>query len=176
MTDLIERSLLTALSNLIGYRPDKAKIIGVIYDSDIPQMVKDIRAGLEIRLGDEPAKQAESLGWKNPAPDAAPGVNPENYHTVVAQYCPVDNHIPDATKKVASDLPPSLAVKPNIPWGDQTLDQLYAERGYWRRKIDDAITCGAAMSSAQEFRDKCNYWIVKREREAREVVAEDYHQ
>ncbi len=46
MTDAIERALLTALSNLSGYRPEKAKRLFVVYDSDIAQMVRDIRAGL----------------------------------------------------------------------------------------------------------------------------------
>jgi len=46
MTDPIERVLLTALFNMLPYRAPNAKIIGVIYDSDIPQLVRDIRAGL----------------------------------------------------------------------------------------------------------------------------------
>lgn len=45
--DQIERALLTALTNLSGYRPEKAKRIWVIYETDIEQMAKDIRARLE---------------------------------------------------------------------------------------------------------------------------------
>ena len=47
MTDQIERALLTALTNLSGYRPEKAKRLWVIYETDIGQMAKDIRFGLE---------------------------------------------------------------------------------------------------------------------------------
>ena len=46
MTDLIERSLLTALANMIGSRPEMPEKVWVIYDSDIPKLVRDIRAGL----------------------------------------------------------------------------------------------------------------------------------
>ena len=48
MTDQIERALLTALSNLSGFRPEKAKRLFVIYETDIEQMAKDIRAGLAV--------------------------------------------------------------------------------------------------------------------------------
>jgi hypothetical protein len=46
MTDLIERSLLTALANMISARPESPQKVFVVYDSDIPKLVKDIRAGL----------------------------------------------------------------------------------------------------------------------------------
>lgn len=46
MTDPIERALITALLNMLPYRPPNAKIIGVVYDSDMPKLVSDIRAGL----------------------------------------------------------------------------------------------------------------------------------
>ena len=126
MTDQIERALLTALSNLSGYRPENAKRVFIIYETDIPGLVRDLRAGL---AGAEPKRE------------------------------------------VANDLPPSLAAKPNIAWRDQTLDQLYAERDYWVSKTEG--TWGGAVGAAIEFRDGCNAWIRKRERE---VIAEDYHQ
>ena len=54
MTDQIERALLTALTNLSGYRPEKAKRLWVIYETDIEQMAKDIRTG----LAGEPQREA----------------------------------------------------------------------------------------------------------------------
>ena len=131
MSDPIERALLTALSNLSGFRPEKAKRVFIIYETDIPGLVRDLRAGL---AGAEPKRE------------------------------------------VVNDLPPSLAVKPNIAWRDQTLEQLYAERDYWVTKIGDATGWGGAVGSAVEFRNGCNAWISRRECEAPEVVAEDYHQ
>lgn len=64
-----------------------------------------------------------------------------------------------------TDLPPSLAAKPNIPWADQTLDQLRAERAYWQARIDEATGWGAAVGAAAGFRDQCDAWIVRRQRE-----------
>jgi hypothetical protein len=57
MSDLIERSLLTALTNMIGPRPYGGTRQWVVYDSDIPKLVKDIRAGLAGETSIEPASQ-----------------------------------------------------------------------------------------------------------------------
>ena len=57
MTDLIERSLLTALANMISARPESPQKVFVVYDSDIPKLVKDIRAGLAGETSIEPASQ-----------------------------------------------------------------------------------------------------------------------
>ena len=149
MTDQIERALLTALSNLSGYRPEKAKRLWVIYETDIEQIVKDIKAGI---VGDRTVDPK----FKGPS------LTHEEWRMVNSGEPP---------REVANDLPPSLAVKPNIAWRDQTLDQLYAERDYWVSKTEG--TWGGAVGAAIEFRDGCNAWIRKRERE---VIAEDYHQ
>lgn len=42
----IEQALLNALSNLSGFRPEKAKRLFVVYETDIEQMAKDIQASL----------------------------------------------------------------------------------------------------------------------------------
>ena len=47
MTDPIERALLAGFSNMLSYRPPNAKIAAVVYDSDMPKLVKDIRDVLE---------------------------------------------------------------------------------------------------------------------------------
>lgn len=46
MENLIERCLLAALANLSSYRPENAKRVFIIYDTDIEQIVKDIKAGI----------------------------------------------------------------------------------------------------------------------------------
>jgi hypothetical protein len=66
---------------------------------------------------------------------------------------------------MGTHLPPSLAVVPNIAWDHQTLDQLRAERAYWGARLDTAA--GPASAGAiTGFRDACDAWIAKREREA----------
>ena len=52
-------------------------------------------------------------------------------------------------------LPPSLAVKPNIPLRMQTLEQLYAERDYWLSKVSNAESWGAAHNAACSFHRAC---------------------
>ena len=42
----VEQALLNALSNLSGFRPEKAKRLFVVYETDIEQMAKDIQASL----------------------------------------------------------------------------------------------------------------------------------
>ena len=61
-------------------------------------------------------------------------------------------------------LPSSLAVTPNIPWEDQTLEQLRAERDYWAARVADAPGFASA-TAADEFRRSCEAWIAKREKE-----------
>jgi hypothetical protein len=61
-------------------------------------------------------------------------------------------------------LPPSLAVSPNIPWYDQTLDQLREERAYWDQRVRDA-SGPASAAAAAGFRDGCDRWIERREGE-----------
>lgn len=64
------------------------------------------------------------------------------------------------------NLPPSLAVSPNIPPERQTLHELKLERAYWQRKIDESAGTGGAAAMAAEFRDACDAWIRRREKEA----------
>lgn len=61
-----------------------------------------------------------------------------------------------------SDLPPSLAVKPNIPWKEQTIEQLIAERDYWQAIIDAKGSWGAAVGASAEFRDECERELKRR--------------
>ncbi len=65
-----------------------------------------------------------------------------------------------------SDLPPSLATKPNIPYESQTLSQLRAERNYWDKKIKSATSWGASLGVANSFLRICDCWIARREAEA----------
>lgn len=55
-------------------------------------------------------------------------------------------------------LPPSLAVKPNIPWEEQTLEQLIAERDYWADRVANAPGFASAKA-ADNFRKACEHWI-----------------
>ena len=50
-------------------------------------------------------------------------------------------------------LPPSLAIRPNIPPRFQTSAQLEAERDYWQYFIDTATTWSASVSFAVVCRD-----------------------
>lgn len=61
-------------------------------------------------------------------------------------------------------LPPSLAVSPNIPWDQQTIEQLEAERAYWDRRVSDAGGFSSAYA-ASRFRGACEAWIARRKRE-----------
>ena len=54
-----------------------------------------------------------------------------------------------------TNLPPSLAVSPNIPVHHQTVRELKLERDYWQSKIDAATGWSAAVGAAAEFRDDC---------------------
>ena len=65
---------------------------------------------------------------------------------------------------MTEQLPPSLQVKPNIPWEAQTIDQLKAERDYWNRMLSTAPGFASAKA-ADDFRRACESWIAKRERE-----------
>lgn len=65
-------------------------------------------------------------------------------------------------------LPPSLQVTPNIPWADQTIEQLRLERDYWERKVEET-TGFASASVADQFRMACEKWIARREKEAEHV-------
>lgn len=61
-------------------------------------------------------------------------------------------------------LPPSR-LSPNILWGEQTLDQLLAERAYW----DEEVRTKAEtfdLQLAEMFRDHCDEWIARRKAEA----------
>ena len=51
-------------------------------------------------------------------------------------------------------LPPSLQVKPNIPWEAQTLEQLEAERAYWDERMRTAPGFASAKA-ADDFRRGC---------------------
>lgn len=67
---------------------------------------------------------------------------------------------PDAT------LPESLRCKPNIPWEQQTIDQLKAERAYWAHRLSNAAGPASAGASFGFLR-ACDAWIAQREREVR---------
>ena len=58
-------------------------------------------------------------------------------------------------------LPPSLAVKPNIPHDRQTVDQLRAELAYWREKVSSAPGPASASASGG-FAEDCARWIWRR--------------
>lgn len=73
---------------------------------------------------------------------------------------------------MSSNLPPSLAVVPNIDWSDQTIEQLEAERAHWQRKIDEATAWGAAVGAAAKFRDACDKWLARKKREAVSTAVE----
>lgn len=62
------------------------------------------------------------------------------------------------------ELPPSLAVKPNIPLEAQTLEQLRAERAYWEHQVGTAPGFASAKA-ADDFRRGCEAWIARREAE-----------
>ena len=63
------------------------------------------------------------------------------------------------------DLPESLQVNPNIPWEDQTLDQLRAERAYWIKQVETAPGFASAKV-ADDFRRGCEAWIARKAQEA----------
>lgn len=67
--------------------------------------------------------------------------------------------------EAVNGLPPSLAARPNIPWEEQTLDQLRAEREYWALQVLNAAGFASAKA-ADDFRQACDSWIRRREREA----------
>lgn len=56
------------------------------------------------------------------------------------------------------DLPPSLAVVPNIPWEKQTAEQLRAERDYWVERVRTAPGFASAKA-ADDFRKGCEMWL-----------------
>jgi hypothetical protein len=60
------------------------------------------------------------------------------------------------------ELPESLAVKPNIPWSKQTVEQLKAERAYWEARINEATGWGASVGVAAEFLKGCDIEIARR--------------
>jgi hypothetical protein len=64
----------------------------------------------------------------------------------------------------ATDLPESLRVSPNIPWENQTLEQLRAERDYWESCIRKASGFASAKA-ADDFRRGCEGWITRRQSE-----------
>lgn len=62
-------------------------------------------------------------------------------------------------------LPPSLAVKPNIPFESQSLGSLVLERAYWARSLATAPGFASAKA-ADDFRRGCEAWIHRRFQEA----------
>lgn len=73
---------------------------------------------------------------------------------------------------IKDQLPPSLAIVPNTPHSEQTLEQLRAERAYWDRKIKESRGPASAVAAA-EFCDECDQWIRIREAEKKTVPIED---
>ncbi|MBX9876764.1 MAG: hypothetical protein K2X84_18040 [Beijerinckiaceae bacterium] len=43
--------------------------------------------------------------------------------------------------------------------------ELRLERAYWQHKINTATGWGASLKAAADFRDACDAWIARRERE-----------
>lgn len=76
----------------------------------------------------------------------------------------VHKDVTDQRDRLATNLPPSLAVKPNIPLEKQTLEQLRAERAYWNQQVINAAGFPSAKA-AHEFRSGCERWIAIREAE-----------
>lgn len=66
--------------------------------------------------------------------------------------------------EMTAQLPPSLAVTPNIAWEDQTIEQLEAERAYWVEKVRTAPGFASAKA-AYDFQRGCEAWITRRKRE-----------
>lgn len=54
--------------------------------------------------------------------------------------------------------PESLSVNPNIPWEEQTLEQLQAEHAYWVEQVATAPGFASAKA-ADDFRKGCAAWI-----------------
>jgi hypothetical protein len=65
--------------------------------------------------------------------------------------------------EASATLPPSLAVKPNIPWEKQTVEQLEAERDYWAQQVA-AAPGWASANAADGFRRACDSWLTRRRR------------
>lgn len=61
-----------------------------------------------------------------------------------------------------SRLPPSLQANPNIPFENQTLEQLRAERDHWIAMTATAPGFASAKA-ADDFRRGCEVWIKLRE-------------
>lgn len=57
--------------------------------------------------------------------------------------------------------PASLSVSPNIPWEDQTIEQLREERDYWQMRVETAAGFASAKA-ADDFRRACEAWIDRR--------------
>ena len=69
-------------------------------------------------------------------------------------------------------LPPSLAVVPNIPWHEQTINQLQAEWNYWDEQVRGAPEWGVSFAFAMKERAACERWLEKRLREFDAAAAE----
>lgn len=63
------------------------------------------------------------------------------------------------------NLPPSLAVTPNIPWERQTVEQLRAERDHWQRMVKEASGFASA-NAAYGFQRACEAWLRRPEAHA----------
>lgn len=61
--------------------------------------------------------------------------------------------------------PPSLSVKPNIPWEEQTIEQLKLERAWWEQMVKDA-SGAASASAAWGFMRACDNWITRKQNDA----------
>lgn len=68
-----------------------------------------------------------------------------------------------------TELPPSLAVSPNIAMEHQTVEQLRAERDYWIEQVRTA-TGWSSAKAADDFRKGCEAWIKRRERERLQLI------
>lgn len=68
----------------------------------------------------------------------------------------------DTLEGRSGELPPSLAVSPNIPWHEQTDEQLRAERDYWVQQVESAPGFASA-NAAEGFRRACEAELRRRE-------------
>lgn len=66
-----------------------------------------------------------------------------------------------------AELPPSLRVTPNIPPSEQTLEQLLAERAYWKARLDAKSGWGAAVGALGEMVSDLDRWISIRKADLR---------
>jgi hypothetical protein len=69
---------------------------------------------------------------------------------------------PPASAPPGQGIPETLSVVPNIPFHDQTVQQLEAELAYWQAKADGATGWGAGVGFAQGQADAARKHLASR--------------